>query len=107
VLLILVLTVVQVALMWHAGNVADGAASRAARTAAELDGSAGRGVAAATSFISASGAQLSGSPAVARGGSTATATVAVHVPRVLPGFPAAVSRTAVATVERFVPEGDR
>jgi len=107
VLLLLVLTVVQLALLWHAGNVADGAASRAARTAAVLDGTATGGVAAGRAFASSAGARLSGEPAVVRGAASATATVSVHVPRVLPGFPSSIGRTSVAPRERFIPEPDR
>ena len=101
------LSVIQMALWWHAAHLADGAAHRAAVAAARLDGDAGEGAAAASSFAAAAGAELVGPPRVERGATTATATVTVEVPSLLPGFPGTVARVSVAPVERFLPEGER
>lgn len=106
-LLVLILSVVQMALWWHAVHLADAAASRAAAVAARLDGSAGAGAAAAQSFLAAAGGRASGGPEVARTSASATASVTVEVPHLLPGFPGTVRRTSVAPVERFVPESER
>lgn len=107
VLLVLVMTVVQVALLWHATHLADAAAGRAATAAARLDAGAAAGVDAAQSFASSAGARLANAPAVERGAGVARATVVLSVPRVLPLFPSTVRRTSVAPVERFLPEGSR
>lgn len=107
VLLVLVMTVVQVALLWHATHLADAAAGRAATAAARLDAGVLDGVEAATSFAASAGARLEGAPAVERAAGVARATVVVGVPRVLPLFPSTVRRTSVAPVERFLPEGSR
>ena len=67
VLLVLMLAVIQMALWWHAAHLADGAAHRGAVVAARVDGDAGEGAAAASSFASAAGAELVGAPLVERG----------------------------------------
>ncbi len=107
VLLVLVLTVVQIAMLWHAAHLADAAAAAGASRAAGLEAGATDGMTAARAFADASGARLEGSPLVVRGAVSASATVVVHVPRLLPGFPGTVRRTATMPVERFVPEADR
>ena len=107
VLLVLILSVVQMALWWHAGHLADAAASRAAAVAAQLDSSAGAGAAAAESFLAAAGAKASAAPQVSRTVDRASASVTVEVPSLLPGFPGTVRRTSVAPVERFLPESER
>jgi hypothetical protein len=107
VLMVLVLSVVQLALWWHAAHLADAAAGRAATVAAQLDASAAAGVGAARSFLAAAGTSPSVAPEVVRSGDVVRASVTVDVPRVLPGFPATVRRTSVAPVERFIPESDR
>lgn len=106
-LLVLILSVVQMALWWHAGHLADAAASRGAAVAARLDSSAGAGAAAAQSFLDAAGASASLAPDVSRTSASASASVTVEVPRLLPGFPGTVRRTSVAPVERFLPESER
>ena len=107
VLLVLVMTVVQVSLLWHAAHLADAAASRAAVTAARLDAGPADGAAAAATFASSAGARLAAPPAVSRRASLASATVVVEVPHLLPLFPSTVRRTSVATVEQFRPEPSR
>jgi hypothetical protein len=107
VLLVLTLSVVQMALWWHAAHLADAAASRGAAVAAEVDSSAGAGAAAAQSFLDAAGARASVAPEASRTSASASASVTVEVPVLLPGFPGTVRRTSVAPVERFVPESER
>jgi hypothetical protein len=107
VLLVLILSVVQMALWWHAAHLADAAASRAAVVAARLDSSAGAGTAAAQSFLDRAGAHGSVAPEVSRTSTSASASVTVDVPHLLPGFPGTVRRTSSAPVERFLPESER
>jgi hypothetical protein len=95
-----VLVVVQTALWYHAAEVADNAAGDGASAAARLGASAALGSAAAADFVADAGGQLVEAH-VSADGTTMVATATVHVPRVIPGWPDTVTRSASAPMERI------
>jgi Flp pilus assembly protein TadG len=107
VVLVLVLLVVQLALFLHASNVGAAAAHRAVAAGAVLGASAADGRRAAEELAGDAGARLVGAPTVERSAGVVRARVSVRVHRLVPGLPTSVTRTAVAPVERFVPEPER
>jgi hypothetical protein len=104
VLLLLLLSVVQLALWVHSAHVAAAAATEAVSVATRRDGSAAAGAAAAGAIVSEAGSRLARQPSVARTSAWTSSEVRVHVPRLLPGMPGEVVRRAAGPVERFVPE---
>lgn len=104
VLLVLLLSVVQLALWVHSAHVATAAAAEAVGVSARVHGSAGAAAAAATAVVEESGGRLAAPAVVERSSRWTTSVVRVGVPRVLPGFPSEVARRASGPVERFVPE---
>jgi len=98
--LLLVLVSVQAALWFHAAQLADSAAADGAAAAARYAAGTGAGEAAVAQFVADAGGQLVSS-SVSADGTTMVATVAVHVPHVVPGWPAVVTRRASAPIERL------
>jgi hypothetical protein len=94
----------QAALFYHARTVAIAAAEQGARAGGAETGSAGDGIAAATSFIAAAGgsdvlehASVSGS----RSATQATVTVRGGALSVIPGWSPIVQQSATVPVERI------
>ena len=108
-LLVDLLLALQAAISHHAGNVAAGAASRAASVAASSDrgDSASRGSSAAVDFVAASGGELASSPVVEVAVDVVRSRVSVSVPRLVPWVSGTVTRSVTEPIERFVPEVDR
>ena len=107
VLIALVLVPFQVALWWHAKQVADGAAREAIDAAQVATATEADGVRAAQWFLDAAGNIVEPDVTVIRTLDTVTAHVAGRAPRLLPGFDWRVTAHAVGPVERFIPEPDR
>ena len=107
VLIALVLVPFQVALWWHAKQVADGAAREAIDAAQVVAATEADGVRAAQWFLDAAGNIVEPDVTVIRTPDTVTAHVAGRAPRLLPGFDWRVTAYAVGPVERFIPEPDR
>ena len=107
VLIALVLVPFQVALWWHAKQVADGAAREAIDAAQVVAATEADGVRAAQWFLDAAGNIVEPDVTVIRTPDTVTAQVAGRAPRLLPGFDWRVTAYAVGPVERFIPEPDR
>ena len=107
VLIALVLVPFQVALWWHAKQVADGAAREAIDAAQVATATEADGVRAAQWFLDAAGNIVEPDVTVTRTPDTVTAQVAGRAPRILPGFDWRVTAYAVGPVERFIPEPDR
>jgi Flp pilus assembly protein TadG len=102
--LLLVLVSVQAALWYHATQLADSAAADGASAAARFAAGTGAGEAAITQFVADAGGLLV-SAAVSVDGTAVVATVAVHVPHVVPGWPDVVTRRASAPIERLTEAG--
>jgi hypothetical protein len=107
VLIALVLVPFQVALWWHAKQVADGAAREAIDAAQVITATEADGVRAAEWFLDAAGNIVEPDVTVTRTADTVTAEVTGRAPRLLPGFDWQVTAYAVGPVERFIPEPDR
>ena len=109
-LLILALTVVQVALAWHARHIAQYAAERALAAARVKDGSASEGRAQGRRSLVQLGSRVLTSPSVTvrRTSSQATADVKGSVMPVVPGLHLTATGTASGAVERITtPTGKR
>jgi len=98
--LLLVLVSVQAALWYHAAQLADSAAADGASAAARYAAGTGAGQAAVAQFVADAGGQLV-SAGVSADGTSMVATVSVHVPHVVPGWPDVVTRRASAPIERL------
>jgi len=98
--LLLVLVSVQAALWYHAAQLADSAAADGASAAARYAAGIAAGQAAVAQFVADAGGQLV-SAGVSADGTSMVATVSVHVPHVLPGWPDVVTRRASAPIERL------
>ncbi len=107
VLIALVLVPFQVALWWHAKQVADGAAREAIDAAQVVTATEADGMRAARWFLDAAGNITESDVTVTRTADTVTAQVTGRAPRLLPGFDWRVTAYAVGPVERFIPEPDR
>lgn len=107
VILMMIFVIVQAGLWFHAVQVAENAAADGADRARRYHATASDGETAAQQFVAEAGITLAAAPAVDRSDDTASVTVTVTVAHLVPGWPGTVSRTAVAPVERFIPEGDR
>lgn len=111
VIVLLLMSAVQAALVFHAGSVAGAAASRGASVAA---GAQNAGLSAAVSGVSAAertvdelGMELGDTPSVAMADGRVTFTVTVRVPRVAPFFPETVRRVVIEPMERTTLETQR
>ena len=109
-LLVLVITIVQAGLWFHARNLAQAAAQEGATAAASYTATTTAGLARARAFLSEQAGDSLTATTVSTAGSTAT-LVRVEVTgralSVLPGVPGmTVTQTATAPLERFtVPSG--
>jgi hypothetical protein len=106
VLLLLVLMVFQVALWWHAKQVADAAAREAVEAAQVADGTRADAEAAAWTFLRRAGNLAAPAVAVERGAAAVAVEVTGSAPRLVPG-PWQVTARAVGDVERFIAEPER
>ncbi len=107
VLIALILVPFQVALWWHADQIAD-AAAREAVDAAQVAGATEQdGIAAAQWFIGAAGNITEPQVTVTRTVDTVTVEVTGRAPRLVPGFDWQVTAHATGPIERFIPEPDR
>ena len=106
VLLLLVMTVLQFGLWYHAQHVATAAAEEGARTARAERGTAAAGEARAEAFLEQTGRTIIQDRTVTAARSTDTATVTVHgtAVAVIPGLRLAVNASATSPVERFEPD---
>ena len=107
ILVLLVFLGVQAAIYFHAANVATAAASQGAAAASFPGADAGSAVAAAQMTIGELGAHSARAPTIDVSGGYVMVSVEVLVPRIVPFFPASVTRAVLEPRERFVPESDR
>ncbi len=107
VLIALVLVPFQMALWWHARQVADAAAREAIDAAQVFTASEADGQEAAEWFLDTAGNLQEPQVTVTRTVDTVTVTITGRAPRLIPGFDWQVTAQAVAPVERFIPEPDR
>ena len=107
VIIALVLVPFQVALWWHARQVAEGAAREALDAAQVVTATEDDGVRAAEWFLDAAGNLTDPDVSVTRTAETVIVDVTGRAPRILPGFDWQVSAHASGNVERFIPEPDR
>jgi hypothetical protein len=103
--LFLVMLGIQAAVYFHAANIAQQAGARAVAVASRHGAGAAAGEREAQIVVRDSGSTLVA--ASVSDGELVWATVTVRVDRVVPFFPAAVTRHAGAPKERFVPEDER
>ena len=104
-LLLLTMTVFQVALWWHARHVAQAAAQEGARTARAYQSTAAAGQARAEDYLSALASRLlpQRTVTVSRTPTEVTVSVDARVVGIVPGLRLQVSETASGPVERYVP----
>ena len=107
VLIALILVPFQVALWWHARQVADAAANEAVDAAQVATATQQDGEAAAAWFLDAAGNLTDPQVTVTRTPDTVTVTVTGRAPRLIPGRDWAVTAVASGPIERFIPEPDR
>jgi hypothetical protein len=107
VVILLVLVPFQVALWWHASQIADGAARRAVDAAQVETAVPADGTEAGQRFLAAAGNLTDPEVSVTRTVDTVTAVVTGRAPLLIPGFDWQVTAGARGPVERFVPEPDR
>lgn len=107
VLIALVLVPFQIALWWHAHQVADAAAREAVDAAQVVTATEDEGIQAAESFLDAAGNLTEPEVTVTRTTETVSVEVTGRAPRLLPGFDWQVTARAAAPIERFIPEPDR
>lgn len=106
-LILMVLVPFQIALWWHATQVAEGAARHAVNVAQASGGTDADGTAAAEMFISTAGNLVDPAVTVTRTGATVTATVGGRAPLLVPGLDWEVHATAAGGEERFLREDER
>lgn len=107
VLIALVLVPFQVALWWHARQIADAAATEAVDAAQVATATETDGLRAAQWFLDAAGNITDPEVTVVRTAETVTVEVTGRAPRLLPGFDWEVTATASGPIERFIPEPER
>ena len=98
---------VQATVFLHAANVASSVASEAASAASRNGAAQGVGERAAARALADFGAVAAVPPRLEFSGRDVVATVVVRIPRVVPFFPATVTRNARESREEFVSERDR
>jgi Flp pilus assembly protein TadG len=102
VLFLVVLTGLQVALMYQARSLALAAAQEGARTAAVEGGTSAAGISAASSFMSASKAGVTGTKVTGnRSATSATVRVTTTSLSVVPGWKPTITQSASMPVERI------
>jgi hypothetical protein len=104
---LLIMTVVQVALIAHARNVAEAAAQEGVAAARRFDGTATDGSATATAALGALGPRMLTDRRVSVGRSSTAAEVTItgRVISLAPGLGLTITATASGPVERYVPPG--
>jgi len=107
VLIALVLVPFQVALWWHAHQIADAAAREAVDAAQVITATEDDGMRAAEWFLDAAGNIVDAEVTVTRTADTVSVDVTGRAPRLVPGFDWRVTAYAAGPVERFIPEPDR
>lgn len=107
VLIVLVLVPFQVALWWHAHQIADAAAREAVDATQVATATEDDGVRAAEWFLDAAGNIAEPEVTVTRTAQEVSVEVTGRAPRLVPGLDWAVSAYATGPVERFIPEPDR
>ncbi len=107
VLIALILVPFQVALWWHADQIADAAAREAVDAAQVADATEQDGIAAAEWFLHAAGNITEPQVTVTKTAETVNVEVTGRAPRLVPGFDWQVTAHADGPVERFIPEPDR
>ena len=107
ILIALVLVPFQVALWWHARQIADAAATEAVDAAQVATATEADGLRAAHWFLDAAGNLTDPQVTIHRTADTVTVEVTGRAPRLLPGFDWEVTATASGPIERFIPEPDR
>ena len=107
VLIALVLVPFQIALWWHADQIADAAAREAVDAAQVATATEEDGIRAAEWFLDAAGNITEPQVAVAKTADTVSVEVTGRAPRLLPGFDWQVTARAAGPIERFIPEPDR
>lgn len=107
VLLLLVLLIVQASMWFHTANVAQAGAARGAAAGAPRTATAANASDAAVLTITENGGRMAGAPSVVVTDRLVEVTVQLIVPRVVPFFPATLSRAQLEPRERFIPEDER
>lgn len=107
VLIALVLVPFQVALWWHAHQIADAAAREAVDAAQVATATADDGMRAAEWFLDAAGNITDPEVTVTRTTDTVSVEVTGRAPRLVPGFGWQVTAHATGPIERFMPEPER
>jgi Flp pilus assembly protein TadG len=107
VLIALVLVPFQVALWWHASQVADAAAREAVDSAQVATATEDDGMRAAEWFLDAAGNIVDPEVTVTRTADTVSVEVTGRAPRLIPGFDWQVTAHATGPIERFIPEPER
>ena len=107
VLIALVLVPFQIALWWHAHQVADGAAREAVDAAQVVTATDDDGIRAAEWFLDAAGNLTDPQVTVTRTAETVTVEITGQAPRLIPGLDWQVTARAAGPTERFIPEPDR
>ena len=107
VLIALVLVPFQVALWWHARQVADAAATEAVDAAQVVDATEADGVRAAEWLLDAAGNLVDPQVTISRTAETVTVQVTGRAPRLLPGLDWDVTAVSSGPIERFIPEPER
>ena len=107
VLIALVLVPFQIALWWHADQIADAAAREAVDAAQVATATEEDGIRAAKWFLESAGNITEPEVAVTRTAETVSVEVTGRAPRLLPGFDWQVTARAAGPIERFIPEPDR
>ena len=107
VLIALVLVPFQVALWWHANQIADAAAREAVDAAQVATATDEDGMRAAEWFLDAAGNIVDAEVTVTRTAETVSVDVTGRAPLLVPGFDWQVAAHATGPIERFIPEPDR
>lgn len=109
VLLLLVMTVFQFGLWYHAQHVATAAAEEGARTARAEHGTATAGRIRAEAFLDQAGPTIVQNRTIAATRTAETVTVTVHgtAVAVIPGLHLSINATSTSPVERFAPDTQR
>ena len=107
VVFLVVLVSVQIAVLFHAHNVATAAAAHGAAAAAAYGAHVLEGERAATVTVAELGGSLKSAPLVVTSARAVEVRVVIGVPQIVPGFPTAVTRSAVEEREVIVTEPER
>ena len=107
VLIALVLVPLQVALWWHAHQIADAAAREAVDAAQIVTATEDDGMRAAEWFLDAAGNIADAEVTVTRTADSVSVDVTGRAPRLVPGFDWQVAAHATGPIERFIPEPER